>query len=213
MLEGQNMSIKSSQKIIEILYSIQKKEFEEHVEEMSKPNIVYVTELTACSHKYVLRQKFSELIFSFEPNIILGSLIHRGLEDILEAEGYKREVPVQKEINIDGSKYTIKGRIDALNEEEQIVVEIKSARSSQGTPHPHHILQLQIYLEMLGYKKGILVYITPDRMLEYTIEYTPIDLKNYLIETINDLKHPRWHWECKYCIFNRICPYRVEQTQ
>ena len=109
---------------------------------------------------------------------------------------------------IDDREYVVKGRVDAWNPVSREVVEIKTARSSHGVPHEHHILQLQIYMEILGVDKGLLVYITPDRLLEYTVLKASVDIEGFVRELVGDSVHPRWDWECRYCVYSKLCPYR-----
>ncbi len=201
-------SIGPSHRIISIIYRDRIKEQMERLEELRDPHIIYVTDLISCSHKYLLRRSFPELTIHFEPITVFGELIHRGLEAYLSDKGYVVEKPIEKTYTIDDEKYILKGRVDAYNEEEGIVVEIKSGRGNHNLPREHHILQLQIYLNMLDLDKGILIYITPDRLLEFSIDRTAIDIETMLRELVYNSVHPRWQWECKYCIFQRICPYR-----
>ncbi|WFO75498.1 CRISPR-associated protein Cas4 [Desulfurococcaceae archaeon MEX13E-LK6-19] len=203
----------SSDVITKILYEEKYRDFKERYNELIDPSIIYVTDLVSCSHKYHLRHVLPELTFAFEPPHVLGDLVHRGLEEILSAKGFKVEYPVETIVSIGEKQYHVKGRIDAYDPDKGIVVEIKTARSSQGTPHYHHIEQIRFYLLFTGAKKGVLIYITPDRIVEYSIdpwEDTGI-LETRVKETIDDKVHPRWDWECRYCLFNRLCPYRKEQ--
>lgn len=181
----------------------------ERLEELRDPRILYVTDLVSCSHKRRMRLEYPELTLKFEPQLVLGDLLHEGLERILEEQGYRREVEVVAEYEVLGTRVTLKGRVDAVGDD--AVVEIKTGRSGQSLPHDHHILQLQVYLNLLGMDRGILVYITPDRMAEYEVDRDPIDIKMLVEETLLDVKHPRWHWECRYCVFSKMCPHRVEQ--
>ena len=34
------------------------------------------------------------------------------------------------------------------------------------------------------------------------------ELKILIQETINNTKHPRYPWECSYCSFSTLCPYK-----
>ncbi len=211
---SQFISIMSSDYIMGIIYDLKLKDFRERLEELRNPKVLYVSDLVSCSHKRLFRLRFPELQFRFEPPSILGELVHRGLEDILTSNGFEKEVSIEEKVEINGDKYVVKGRMDAYSKDKELVVEIKTARSSQGVPHKHHIMQLQIYMEMVDAKEGLLVYITPDRILEYKVLRETIDLVELVKETINDTVHPRWDWECRYCIYSRMCPYRLnEQSQ
>lgn len=201
----------SSDYVMSIIYELRLKDFNEKLKELRDPRVIYVSDLISCSHKRVFRIKFPELQFRFEPTMILGELVHRGLEDVLRKKGFEQEVSIEKTVEINGKTYVVKGRIDAFNASDGVVIEIKTARSSQGVPHRHHILQIQIYMNMVDAKEGLLIYITPDRILEYKVIKETIDIDELVKETINDAVHPRWDWECRYCIYNKMCPYRVTE--
>lgn len=202
-------NIVSSSKLVELLYNERRKEYMDRLEDMSNPKILYVTDLVSCSHRFWFRIKFPELVFSFEPVAILGGLVHRGLENILRDHGFEIEYPIEKTVTVNDVEYVVKGRVDAWREDTGEVVEIKTARSGQGVPHEHHIMQLLIYLNILKARQGVLIYITPDRLIEYTVMFQEVNLEKFVEEVVNDSRHPRWDWECRYCIFNKLCPYRV----
>ncbi|RLG84350.1 MAG: CRISPR-associated protein Cas4 [Thermoprotei archaeon] len=200
----------SSNRIIELMYRERYSDFKEKYNELKNPGIIYVTEIASCSYKYHLRLKYPELLFSFEPITILGVLVHRGLQGILEKHDFVPEYSIEKEYDIDGHKIKLKGRIDVYNPKENVVVEIKTSRSSQGTPREHHIEQLLIYMNIVDSEFGILVYITPDRILEYGFRRRSIDIEKRIIETLNNDVHPRWDWECRYCVYSKLCPFKKD---
>lgn len=202
------LKFEASDYILSILYKGKLKEFKEKFEDMKNPKVIFVTDLTSCSHRRALRFKFPELTLKFEPQMILGDLLHLGLESILEGEGFEKEVPVESTFKLNGEEYIVKGRVDALSKD--LVVEIKTGRKGQNIPHPHHIMQLQIYMNLLNRDRGILIYITPDKMVEYSVVREPLDLNRLVEETVKDTVHPRWRWECKYCVYSRMCPFKVE---
>jgi len=208
-------SAKASTKITSLLFKSTVVEYRQRLEELKDPRIIYVTDLVSCSHKRELRKTFLELYFRFEPAMILGELLHRGLEEMLEEEGFKREQEFQLPIVLDISptstkeqEFIIKGRVDAIKD--KTIVEIKTARGIRGIPHPHHLLQLQIYLNLLGGETGILIYVTPSKILEFEVPREEVDVKSLAEETVLDMRHPRWSWECNLCPFSKICPYSLE---
>lgn len=200
-------SIRYSDIVLPKIYVKMLEDYKEHLKDLTNPNVVYVTDLVSCSQKRVFRQKYPELTFRFDPIALLGILVHRGLEELLKEYGFQSEVEVVREVKVNDKNYIIKGRVDALNED--CVVEIKTARSDIGLPHEHHIGQLQIYLNLLNRNKGVLIYITPDRIVEFPVEKEEINMNELLKETLENSKHPRWEWECRYCMFAKICPYKV----
>ena len=92
------------------------------------------------------------------------------------------------------------------------VVEIKTARQLQdNTPYEHHVLQLKVYMELLNVDEGYLVYVTPDRLVEFRVERGGVSVEELLRQTVYDVARPRFSWECRYCPFRKICPYAREQ--
>ncbi len=170
-------------------------------------NVVYVTDLVSCHQKYHMRRLYPELVIGFEPQLILGSLVHEGIEKILRDNGFITEYKIEKQVQVNGTTYTLKGRVDAYNPDTKEVVEIKTARALQGDPSEHHVYQLNIYLNLLDSPKGYLVYITPDKVVEYAVERTQVNIENEVSSLLKNEKHPRYAWECKYCPFYKLCPY------
>lgn len=185
--------------------------------ELKDPSVIYVTDLVSCTHRFHMRKLYPELSIVFEPTTILGSVAHWGLEELLRSKNMEVEVEVSREVSVGGKIYTIKGRLDALDRSSGLVVEIKTARSAINLPKAHHVKQLNIYLEISNSSEGILVYITPDRVLEYTISREPVNLESEVRDLVNDSYHPRYDWECQYCVYKKLCLYapyskKVENT-
>ncbi|ADV64440.1 CRISPR-associated protein Cas4 [Desulfurococcus mucosus] len=181
--------------------------------ELRDGSTIYVTDLVACSHKYHMRRKYPELTIGFEPSMVLGELLHKGLEEVLKGEGYEVEKSVEVPVEIDGARYIVKGRVDAYNPGTRTVVEIKSSRTSRGIPKPHHVEQLNIYLNIMDVESGILVYVTSDKIVEYVIPRERVDVTGLVRNTLGNLVHPRYEWECEYCVFRRLCPYAREEGE
>ena len=208
--------------ISELLYRIQLKEFKERFKKVKeyKGILIWVSALTQCPRKWLYMLKFPEAVqYQFKGSLAIGKVAHMGLESIIKDNlsclSYKRvenEVEVKKEVVLDdGRKVLITGRVDsvAYRDDEKILYEIKTAKSDIGIPHGHHILQLKIYMNILGSSKGILVYLTPERITEYEVK-EPVsneELKR-LISSFLKFKGPLYSWECSYCIFSSICPYK-----
>jgi CRISPR-associated exonuclease Cas4 len=201
--------------VVEELYAIKQRDFSEKLRELTDPNIVYVTDLALCSHKRVMRIRYPLLSFQFDPQLILGDLVHVGIQQLLISNSsgkWKAEVSIEKEFNIDGRRIILKGRADLVEFSDEgrpvTVVEIKSARTLPSeAPLEHHVLQLRIYLQLLGAEQGVLLYVTPDRLVEYDVDPSPIDIEELVRETIYDLRVPRYEWECRYCPYRKICPF------
>ena len=199
-----------------IVEKVLRKKLEEYLSHVKEENTLYVTDLVRCPLKNYYEKTYKELAMSevFTPSAILGDFVHAGLEDFIKNNfaNSQAEMDVEREILVNGRQIKIKGRIDALAEidGEKTVIEIKTARADKGLPHEHHKAQLQIYLWITGIKKGLLVYVTPDRITEYPIN-EPLDeavVIRLAEETLKMSKTPRYSWECKYCVFSSVCPYK-----
>ncbi|ARM76204.1 CRISPR-associated protein Cas4 [Acidianus manzaensis] len=199
--------------IVEYLTKLKLQDYLSHQKEN---DTFYVTDLLRCPLKISFEEKYKELAISevYTPATILGDLVHKGLESLDKIGDYKvnAEVEGKKDIQLleENRKITIKGRADIIleNEKEKIIVEIKSARADKGLPHKHHLMQLQIYLWLFSINKGILLYITPDRITEFEVN-NPLDdasIIKLVQENLNLSPSPRFPWECEYCTFSILCP-------
>jgi len=184
--------------------------------EKKDSNTIYVTDLLYCPLKPRLREQFKELTLAeaYNPSTLQGSLIHESVERILIEElNAEVEVPVTKELTIDDEVYKLVGRIDA--KKDNVIIEIKTSKTDVGIPREEHVLQLMIYITMLKAQYGILLYITPDRVTEFHVDYGMSDDK--LIELVQDYVYtrriPRHEWECKYCVFAKVCPHKVSVNE
>ncbi|AAY79690.1 CRISPR-associated protein Cas4 [Sulfolobus acidocaldarius] len=199
--------------LIEALINSKIKDYMSHQRE---EGVLYVTDLLRCPMKLRFETMYKEIALSeaFTPATMLGDLVHLGLQEFIKSvyPNSQIEVEGEKTIPVDGKEIKIKGRADAIIQinDEKVIVEIKSARADRSLPHEHHKYQLQIYLWLFGIKRGLLVYITPDRVTEYSVnepaeEVTIIRLAE---ETLKAKIAPRYSWECEYCAFKTLCPYK-----
>jgi CRISPR-associated exonuclease Cas4 len=193
--------------VVELIYEWIVKQQLEKLSESRDPRVIYVTDLVVCTHKFHMRKSFPELGISFEPSAVLGDIAHIGLGKLLSEKGFSVEVEVSREVEIENVKYLLKGRVDALSVDKSVVVEVKTSKSAVGLPREHHVKQLKIYLELLGAKHGVLVYITPDKLVEYHYDYEPVDLEAEVQALLANTQHPRYPWECSYCTYRKLCPY------
>jgi len=181
--------------------------------ELQDPHVVYVTDLVLCTHKFHLKKAYPWLTLTFEPIVVLGTIAHLGIGQLLRERGLEVEVDVSREITVNTTCYFVKGRIDALDKSSGVVIEIKTTRSTISSPQEHHVKQLNIYLNMLNYEKGVLVYIAPSKIVEFSVSREPIDLEREVRDLLEDKHHPRYSWECSYCHFSKLCPYYIVQSR
>ncbi len=199
--------------VLEEIYRAKLREFEDKLHEMIDEHTIYVTDLVSCSHKRVLRRAYPLLAFRFEPQIILGDMVHAGVEKLVveSSPSWRAEVHVERVYEVDGTAYRVLGRVDLVQYDGAKpirVVEVKTARTLPSkAPYEHHVMQLKVYLELMGVDEGYLVYITPERITEFRVERGGIDVEELVRQTVYDVARPRFNWECRYCSFKRICPY------
>ncbi|MCH4814972.1 MAG: CRISPR-associated protein Cas4 [Saccharolobus sp.] len=195
---------------------------EKKTHEKKDSNTIYVTDLLYCPLKPQLREQFKELAYAeaYNPSTLQGSLIHDSIERILSEElNAEVEVPIVKQLQIRDQVYTIVGRADAVKD--NTIIEIKTSKSDIGIPRLEHILQLRIYINMLndnlnwnnrfGTFYGILLYITPDRITEFHIDngINEDELSELVQDFLYQRKTPKHEWECKFCVFAKVCPHKV----
>jgi CRISPR-associated exonuclease Cas4 len=198
--------------IVALIYSWKMDEAKKHMKEKLELDEIYVTDLVHCPLKYQFQKKYPDLALagSFSPSALQGEFIHIGVEEVLKMllgdESVKTEVEHERRVEVDGKAYIVKGRVDAVVGD--YIVEIKSARSDAGIPYEHHVEQLRIYMWLTGLRKGILLYVTPARIVQflYTDPASEGEVIDRIRSIINGSPAPRYTWECNYCPFASICP-------
>jgi len=198
--------------IVRMIYEANKEERERHRRE---ENVYWVTDLVRCPLKRVYEMEYPELSAKevFTPAFILGNLAHWGIEAFLkERLGGNVEVEVEGSRKVtlpDGREVVIKGRADAiitLDNGKRVGVEVKTARSDTGIPQQHHKDQARIYNWLFNLDETILLYVTPDRVTQY--EVTDKITEQEVITRVLESTYPRYPWECGYCPYAVLCPYK-----
>lgn len=168
----------------------------------------WVSDLYSCRKKVNFRRENKiEVAFSDDfsaKSRAIGILIHKGLQEYLKEDDYEIEKKIVKEID----DYKIVGKVDAINDEE--VLEIKYQKSFKGA-NKHHILQLSTYLNMTGLKHGTIIYITPFKFTDVSVDSVIDD--DYIRFLINNDFSPFGDWECSYCEYNGICDMKVKKKR
>ncbi|MEM4696072.1 MAG: CRISPR-associated protein Cas4 [Desulfurococcaceae archaeon] len=195
--------------ILPLIYEDDIREFNEKLNELRDPSVIYVSDLVVCTHKWHLRRRYPELTFRFEPQLVIGKIIHKGLAELLKNRNFEIEFSLNREVYVNSRKYVLKGRVDAYNRDENVIVEFKYSKLFREKPLEHHVMQLQLYMNMLDADKGVLVYLTPNAMFEFSYSRLDYNIENHVEELIKDNYRPRWNWECRLCIFRKICSFSV----
>ncbi len=197
-------------KVSELLYKWRIEEARKRLESKLE-NEVYVTDLVYCPLKYRYSKLYSEIALaaSFSPVTVVGELVHMGLEkflvDTLGSDAVKTEVEYERDIVVEGTTYIVRGRVDAVVED--TVIEIKTSRSDTNIPYQHHIQQVRLYLWLTGLPRGLIVYLTPERVAEFSIETPASDgeVADLVRSIISGEPAPRYPWECSYCPYSALC--------
>ena len=128
-------------------------------------------------------------IFMSDPNTELDD------EDAVSAE---------KTVVVDGRKYTIAGRIDAILDN-VVGIEVKSNTSppDEPLPLPWHVTQAKAYNWLFNLQKTWLVYVTPHGIYQFEVSEQITEEEVRWI--IREEKSPRWSWECRHCEFAPLC--------
>ena len=179
-------------------------------------NVVYVTELVGCTMKPRLRRIAPLLgaLVSHEPQVLIGTLLHHGVESITLRHSMGSDVKVETEVEVETqvNGVTVRGRVDVMVKRGDEVIEIdeiKFSRRAPSNPYEHHVMQLQVYAEMLQCSERcrlFLVYFTPDAIVSFEVKPRPI-LEQLVNDYLENRFAPRWRWECDYCPFRSICPH------
>jgi len=198
------------------MYSYTKAEREKHKREKG---VFWVTDLVRCPLKIVFEERYPELSLQevFKPSLIIGTLLHRGLESLLkeliQTRGYtvETEVEVFKDVVLeDSSVVYVKGRLDVVlsREQERVAIEVKTLRSDRNIPQKHHIDQVRAYNWLTDSSGAVLLYVTPARIAQFYVEDRMDDTE--VVSRITSKKAPRYSWECVYCAYSVMCPNKVE---
>lgn len=191
-----------SEPIIPILY---RSEWERQKErwESYRNGIIHITDLVRCKERLRLLQEYP-MLYKLEPYYLLANLLHEGTELRLS-----RLMKCKTELDYDGpftktiGEFTLTGKPDIIMDD-GTVVDLKFPRDVKNNqPNEHHVMQVRLYLWLLDKEKGKLVYLTPNKSVEFEIEGKPDDDEVLLI--IDQWTSPRWDWECSYCEFSCVC--------
>ncbi len=198
--------------VVSILYRIKK---EALMKRKREPHIYWITDLVRCPLKREYEALYPELSLGsiFSPSAVVGDLIHIGLEEIFRREisgaAVLTEVEGSRKIKLpDGREVEVRGRGDVIIETSNLRfgVEIKSARGDTKIPLEHHIDQARLYNWLFNLGLTYLVYITPERIAQYPIDQKASDEE--VISRILSKIYPRYLWECRYCDYAVLCPFK-----
>ncbi|RLE65049.1 MAG: hypothetical protein DRJ47_06035 [Thermoprotei archaeon] len=165
--------------------------------------VYYVTDLLKCGELRRCYTAHEIGRLSIKPPIVIGDLVHIGLQKIFERDGWVSEVSASKTID----NYTIRARCDLIRDNE--IIEIKYTSYLQNNiwaSRRHNIDQCKIYNNLFDTDVVHLVFFSPGGMRQIDINERYSDAE--ILEMIENPKYPRYSWECKYCKFADKCEYR-----
>jgi len=184
-------------------YIVEKQKWKEELVKRGFKRVYAVHELCECSMKRKLRREFPDLEIAniYNPRILLGEIVHRGMAAITSLPC---EHKVNKVIKVDGEDVIIGGSIDFYDKVTNTIYEIKYTTSIDHAPYEHHILQVKLYKWLCDTDEAYIIYISPGGIKAYKVDET-IDEEG-VKELVKSEATPRWSWECKYCIYKPFCP-------
>lgn len=161
--------------------------------------VIYVTDLTGCRRRAELRRAFPQLDLQ-TPRRLVGSFIHDGFMQFVEVyfEDAQFEVEAEKRFSFG----LLRGRADVVLGDQ--VWEIKFTTSAPSPePFRNHRDQLFLYMNLLGKSVGRLIYLSPDRILEYQYH---VEVGDDFAELLyNNWTSPKYDWECFGCPYRHYC--------
>jgi CRISPR/Cas system-associated exonuclease Cas4 (RecB family) len=190
----------------------------------------YPSEIGSCLRKMWYSYKVPKEV---EPKLKrifeVGNIVHGFVVDVLKSEKnphvelLKTEEPFQMKVD----DFVISGRIDDIIELKQngetILVEAKSAKSTDYVrePSPTYLMQLQLYMHQTKIHKGIILYVEKntlkskvfnvnydERVANEAIErFRKIDkcLKEDSVPFAESKRRVGWGWMCGYCQYKEEC--------
>jgi len=180
-----------------------------------KDKTIYVTQVCQCLRKsfYELTMPIVDINDVFRKHLVIGSSIHLYIQKLLSNYcgelGYKCriEVPIEFEYN----NYKILGRADAVIND--VVVEFKTTVKDVKIPNMLHLMQTNLYTHILGLNKYVVVYVTPNDILEFNYTFNNELLNmfmrrlNILVNALNSMNVPSPEEDvwCKNCLYKHLC--------
>ena len=193
------------------------KEREKLAKEKGCKTYIPVHALIYCSQKYYFEQIFKERLATLtltQPILIIGELIHQGIYQLFQGRA-EIEPLLYKVIEVGEEKYLLTGTPDLLLHTPQgdIIVDIKF--SLTGEVRDHYKLQIAYYKFLANTTQGYLLILSPKgiKIVPVAEEITEPRIKTEISKLLDNTEHPKYEWECQYCLFKNLCPYAPTQFQ
>ncbi|WP_010479721.1 PD-(D/E)XK nuclease family protein [Thermococcus zilligii] len=190
------------------------------------PRKIWVTSLSFCLRKAALSTYLETSKYERTGEMLLGTLLHRWVQENVEFEGIRFEVPLEYEI-ADG--WVLVGKADAILGDKVLEFKLKGFNPENGPgsldgmeePSKTWKEQLNAYLNMAGLQEGY-IYVFDRDGLDFRYFRVERDEEAFskmlgrakvVITGVGDLEQgkfpawikPRYTNECESCIFRAIC--------
>jgi len=214
-----------SEKVKEaLLKGLIEKARQEQEEHERAPNKLWPSGIGRCLRAQYYSYFYPEVYDTRKLSIFAtGKAIHQFLPEILRIGGVEvKATEVEVKMKHPSKEIYISGRVDVIIARgeggEDVVVEIKSAKSLPKEPHRSHVLQLQCYLNHLRLERGVLLYWgkSTGEVEAYDVRADPAAMDEVWRRCeevsegiIKEEPPPREGaengWECLYCEHFRPC--------
>ena len=192
-------------------YRFEREMFRRQLEEKYKAPVIFVHELLQCPLKQELAEKFPEIEMAsmYNPRFVVGWLIEEAVKKLTDSG----EKTFHKVVDTDGGRFVLAGTADIVLEGDT-VVEVKYLSGMYGTPHEHHILQLQLYLFLGDFESGELWMFSPEGVVAEEVKPIEQARVRELVEAyLSRRDAPRWEWECERCIYEEWCARSLRKVR
>ncbi len=175
---------------------------------------IWVTELSRClRYSFLLRKEGKTRLPANQlMKMHIGTGLHMRLQKILAKHGFEVEVKVERKTAFG---FTIVGRIDVYDKEENAVYELKYTHHDKldKVRLNNYLRQLNYYIEMANAMKGYLIIVHADGTVEeIKRDWSETDLEPranafgiYVEENILPPRKNRPDAECAECPFYNFC--------
>jgi len=194
------------EEIVKKIIELEWLERKDHIQKKkASKSVIWVSDLARCkrAREYDLVYDF---MFTVRSEFVLGKLMHLGFYEYLKELYGPDNVRIEVELGKKIGNYLVKGRVDAIVNND-FIIELKTGRDiPTNEPSEHHVIQVKAYLWLAGLEKAKLIYLTRAQWREFEISEPYNDDEIELL--INSDTSPRWDWECDYCIYSQFCTIR-----
>jgi CRISPR/Cas system-associated exonuclease Cas4 (RecB family) len=167
-----------------------------------------------------------------EPDLLkifeLGNMLHEFIVKVLKSEKNEEVEVVNEELPVEVNlgEFVISGRIDSLivikELGEKVILEVKSCSNVNKIekPYTEHLMQVQIYMHLLGFKRAILLYIDKRNLktrafyVDYDEEWAKMIMERFYIlheHLKKDVPPPPegkmlgFSYMCERCAYKDVC--------